>query len=256
MLAKIRSLTFPLVVLCVGFGFSMAINVMATQPDPHLVMGGVMASVALPAAIHLWPMVPANNFWTSSVRALVMTALAGMAAYITFRHGASIMMPKAVEGQPLSPWDEATGYLYTLITEALVVLGVMAHRAQQRDRQDAAGRREKATTPPPAEPPVDEVPDDRSDEREVPADDEIPEPSRRRRRLSAVSGGGAVRERVRTAYFELARETLAKGGSLDSIAAAEVDRRAGASIGYAKKHLRDWRVELEAELAAAGEAVS
>lgn len=268
MLAKIRAaVTFPLVVLVVGFGFSMAINVMATLPDPHLVMGGVMASIALPAAIHLWPMVPAHHWISAIVRALVMSALALMAAYITFRHGATLMMPKAPEGQVLSWWDEVTGYLYTLITEALVVLGVMAHRAQHRDastpkagtpKADVVETGAAAASPETltVEPSTAEIPADGNDETEVPDEREIPESPRRRRGLRAVGGGGAVREKVRAEYMTTARQMLAEGRSLDEIVLAQVDVRAGASKGYAKKYADEWRVELEAELAAAGEAVS
>jgi hypothetical protein len=242
---------FPLIVLIVGFGFSAAINVLATLPDPHLVMGGVMASLALPAAIHLWPMVPLHlgvATWQQQLfrvgRAVVMTGIAGMAGYITFRHGAHIMIPVGTT----NPFDLATGYLYTLITESLVVLGVMAHRAPAATTVGASGAEsndEAATVGAETEPLVAPV--------RPPVHPNLPDyaaamlvgPPEQPRSIAAA---GSVRESVRTAYFEMARAVLAQGGDLDKIVLADVDRKAGASVGYAKKHVKGWRAELEREV--------
>lgn len=47
-------------------------------------------------------------------------------------------------------------------------------------------------------------------------------------------------------YLRRAAALLDRGKSLDDIVLAEIDRHAGASAGYAKKHARTWRVEAEA----------
>lgn len=250
---------FPLLVMVVGFGFSTAINILATQPDPELMMGGIMASLALPAAIHLWPMVPGGGAgftgWLRAlVRALVMTSIAGMAAYITFRHGAHIMVPAG----ETDPWDIATGYLYTLITESLVVLGVMAHRAQ---RGEAGARSvvpiaepaadvpttvgelvERANTdtvsvaPPAVEPAAEATPEL--------APEPVTEPVTQ---VPDVRSGSLKREKARAEYRRVARDFLAKGKPLDGINAARIDRAVSASVGYSKKHLRAWQAEFEAD---------
>ncbi len=228
---------FPLVVLIIGFGFSAAINIIATWGAYQLVMGGVMASLALPAAIHMWPMVP-RGWGKGALRAVVMTAIAGMAAYITFRHGAQVMTPVVPPGgAPLSPWDQATAYLYTLITEALVVLGVMAHRAP---RPAIAPSRVGAT-------------DRRANETPLSFGPSAPvEPVAEPAPVRDLRAGSSVRDRVRAEYLRTAREVLAQGGALDTIVLAQVDERAGASKGYAKKFAADWRRELETDMEAVG----
>lgn len=256
MLARARAATtFPLIVLIGGFGFSAAINLMATWGSAPLMMGGVMCSLAVPAAIELWPRIPANpNGWgvRRIVRGLIMTALALLAAYVTFRHGATVM---ATPGDA-SAWDEVTAYFYTLITESLMILGVMALRAEQAKRAAEKAERDRLALDATQVARVPDVPapDPVVQTAEVPAEPVEPQgppvQTPTGRRLAPV--GGSKLDLVRAAYEAMAREVLGKGGSLDDIVAAEVDRRAGVAVGYAKKHINTgekWRARFESERA-------
>lgn len=124
-------LTVPLVVLGVGFAFSAAANVMWSWPGgPIRVAGGLLASLALPGAIHLFPRIPTAGTWTWKgrdwpvmriVRAVVMTLIAVLAAVTTFAHASALLI---AHGE-----HPALAAAYPIITEAVVVMGALAHQA-------------------------------------------------------------------------------------------------------------------------------
>lgn len=143
----------PLVILGVGFTFSLAANLVWTWPGgPIRVAGGALASLALPAAVHLWPQIPAHTWPRRIVRALVMTLIALMAAYTTFSHASALLV---AQGEvPL------LAAFYPLMTELMVVMGVLAHRvpvaAPERvelaERKPAAAPAEAQAVEPAPEP--------------------------------------------------------------------------------------------------------
>lgn len=129
-----RRLTFDaaLLILAVGFAFSLAANLLWTwQGGVVRILGGALASLALPGAIHLWPRIPVAApvslriaHWTvdvpvmRAVRALAMTGIACMAAFTTFSHASALLV---FHGEtPL------LATLYPVMTELLVVMGVLA----------------------------------------------------------------------------------------------------------------------------------
>lgn len=124
-------LTVPLTVLVVGFGFSLAANVVWSWDGGMIrILGGALASLALPGAIHLWPRIPTAGTWTirghevpvmRTVRAVVMTLIACLAAVTTFAHASALLI--AHGEQPL------LAMAYPIITEAVVVMAALAHQA-------------------------------------------------------------------------------------------------------------------------------
>jgi hypothetical protein len=81
-----------------------------------------------------------------------------------------------------------------------------------------------------------------------PEDEDEPEPeSSTVVELSQRPAEGTKLARARVEYRARADELLRKGRSLDDIVLADVDRAAGAAVGYAKRHARRWRAEIEAE---------
>lgn len=124
-------LTVPLVVLAVGFTFSLAANVAwSWDGGPVRVLGGALASLALPGAIHLWPRIPTAGTWRYRgrewpvmriVRAVVTTAIALLAAVTTLTHAASLLI---AHGE-----YPALAVAYPVITELAVVMGALAHQA-------------------------------------------------------------------------------------------------------------------------------
>jgi hypothetical protein len=163
-----------LLILLVGFAFSMAANLLWTWEGGVVrILGGALASLALPGAIHLWPRIPVAApvslriaRWTvdvpvmRAVRALAMTGIAVMAAFTTFSHASSLLVEHGET--PL------LAALYPVMTELLVVMGVLArHTATVAAPQGARAPRKPAvksqvessvgtTTPPvvPTEPPA------------------------------------------------------------------------------------------------------
>lgn len=134
-----------------GLGFSLAANTLFTWPGgPVRVVGGLFASLALPAAVHLYPAIPAHTVSRRVLRAAVMSAIAAMAAATTFVHASRLLIAHGED-----PWLAAA---YPLCTELLVVMAVLAHRAP--DRPAVRHTRGKATTVPreprpgPATPPT------------------------------------------------------------------------------------------------------
>jgi hypothetical protein len=142
-----------LVILVVGFSFSLAANLLWCWPGgPVRILGGALASVALPAAVHMWPHVPAHTWPRRAGRALVMTGIAAGAAATTFAHASQLLIQHGED------WRLAL--VYPAITELLVVFAVLAHRvpavvaATRVKPAEKRGVREPApsTTPAPAGP--------------------------------------------------------------------------------------------------------
>lgn len=123
-----------LLILAVGFGFSLAANMLWTWPGGVVrILGGALASLALPGAIHLWdriPLPPPIGFrvwrWTLQVpvmrvlRAVTMAGIAAMAAFTTFSHASQLLV---AHGE-----DPLLAQLYPVMTELLVVMGVLARK--------------------------------------------------------------------------------------------------------------------------------
>lgn len=112
----------PLTLLVVGFGFSLAANLLWTwQGGPVRILGGAFASIALPAAIHLFPHIQAPGWVTKSLRNLVMALISVLAAATTFSHASSLLM---AHGEL-----EWLAWAYPAMSELLVVFAVLALRA-------------------------------------------------------------------------------------------------------------------------------
>ncbi|MDP9143415.1 MAG: hypothetical protein M3N43_01740, partial [Actinomycetota bacterium] len=112
---------FPAVVLVVGFSFGLAANLLWCWPGgPVRILGGALASIALPAAVHMWPQVPAGTWPIRWIRNGVMTGIASLAAVTTFAHAARLLI---VHGE--DPW---LAMAYPVMTELMVVLAVLSHR--------------------------------------------------------------------------------------------------------------------------------
>lgn len=161
-----------LLILLVGFAFSMAANLLWTwQGGVVRILGGALASLALPGAVHLWPRIPVAApvalriaRWAvdvpvmRAVRALAMTGIAVMAAFTTFSHASALLVEHGET--PL------LATLYPVMTELLVVMGVLARHTVAVVKPQVEPARRKptvkshvessvgATTPPvvPAEP--------------------------------------------------------------------------------------------------------
>jgi hypothetical protein len=137
-----------LVILCVGFSFSLAANLLWTWPGgPVRILGGALASLALPGAIHLWPKIPlaapvAVRFGARTVRvpvmrivrALSMTGIAAMAAFTTFSHASALL---TAHGE-----TPILATLYPVMTELLVVMGVLARNTEPTESTSALTARQ------------------------------------------------------------------------------------------------------------------
>jgi len=134
-----RSPGTPLVVLTVGFSFSLAANLLWTWPGgPVRILGGALASIALPAAIHMWPQVQAHTRITGAVRNVAMSAIAALAAVTTLVHASSLLMEHG-ENQWLA-------YSYPVVTELLVVLAVLARQPKAKVVKAAKAAPKQRTT--------------------------------------------------------------------------------------------------------------
>jgi hypothetical protein len=141
----------PLLVLGVGFGFSLAANLLWCWPGGTVrILGGALASVALPAAVHMWPHVPATTWATSALRNAVMAGIAVLAAVTTFAHAASLLI---AHGE-----DPRLACAYPVMTELLVVFAVLARRtpapARRTNRVNPARRRGTDARPAPTTAPA------------------------------------------------------------------------------------------------------
>lgn len=134
-----RSPGTPLVVLTVGFSFSLAANLLWTWPGgPVRILGGALASIALPAAIHMWPQVHAHTKVTRAVRNVAMSAIAALAAVTTLVHASSLLMQNG-ENRWLA-------YSYPVVTELLVVLAVLARQPKAKVVKAAKAAPKQRTT--------------------------------------------------------------------------------------------------------------
>jgi hypothetical protein len=142
---KTTRIDAPLLILGVGFAFSLAANLLWTwEGGPVRILGGALASLALPGSIHLWPQIPATTRTTRVIRAGTMTAIAAMAAYTTFSHASALLVAHGEE--PL------LAMLYPVMTELLVVMGVLARKTPVKATPVLRRAREARPVPPPTDP--------------------------------------------------------------------------------------------------------
>lgn len=150
----IAQLDAALLILVVGFAFSLAANLLWTWSGGIVrILGGALASFALPGAIHLWDKVPLPlpkqlRVWRLTlrfnlmrlVRALAMALIAGMAAYTTFTHASHLLIDRGE--------DPLLAMLYPVMTELLVVMGVLARKVPaEKAAPKTRARRDASSTP-------------------------------------------------------------------------------------------------------------
>lgn len=138
-----RQIDAALLILLVGFAFSMAANLLWTWNGGVVrILGGALASLALPGAIHLWPRIPVAapvQVWGCRVpvmrivRAVAMTGIACMAAFTTFSHASALLVEHGET--PL------LATLYPVMTELLVVMGVLARHTAPQPQAERAPRK-------------------------------------------------------------------------------------------------------------------
>jgi hypothetical protein len=127
-----------LLILGVGFAFSLAANLLWTWPGGVVrILGGALASLALPGAIHLWPRIPVATKVLRIIRAVVMTGIACMAAFTTFSHASELLIQHGET--PL------LANLYPVMTELLVVMGVLARHTPPVVKPQVERARRKPT---------------------------------------------------------------------------------------------------------------
>lgn len=132
----------PSAVFIFGFGASLAANLLWTwSGGPVRVLGGAFASIALPAAIHLWPRVYAPERLVRGLRNLVMATIAVLAATTTFWHASSLLVAHGEE-----VW---LARAYPIMTELLVVFAVLANRTPRKVVTPAARRAPSQVAPKP-----------------------------------------------------------------------------------------------------------
>lgn len=142
----------PLAVLAVGFSFSLAANLLWTWPGgPVRILGGAFASIALPAAVHMWPRIQATTWRIRWLRNIVMVVIAVMAAATTFEHASQLLI---AHGEQV--W---LARAYPVMTELLVVFAVLARhtppprKAKPAPKPTATPAKVEPTKP--VEPPSD-----------------------------------------------------------------------------------------------------
>jgi hypothetical protein len=178
-------------VFVVGFSFSLSANVLWTLPGgPVRILGGALASVALPAGMHMFPRAsPSGRVqWVVHGLRCVVMALIGVGAVVTtFAHAFSLLVAHGED------WRLAA--LYPAMTELLVVSAMLARWAPARPAQRAArtGQAAKKTgqaapVAPAAVAP--DVPAVRAKRRRPPRTDEV----RRREREAKRAARAAARE--------------------------------------------------------------
>ena len=151
------NLDAALLILAVGFAFSLAANLLWTwQGGVVRILGGALASLALPGAIHLWPRIPVHSTLMRRIRGVVMTGIACMAAFTTFSHARELLIQHGEE--PL------LATLYPVMTELLVVMGVLARHTSQAVPAAARPRVERAPRKPPVATPETVEPAERTEE--------------------------------------------------------------------------------------------
>jgi len=119
------TVSFPLLVLILGFVGLLAANLLWCWPGGVVrVIGGALASLALPATVHLWPRIPADTWWLRVRRLVIAVAVTGMAAVTTFVHASRLLIAHGEE-----PW---LAYAYPVMTELMVLVAVITLRAPER----------------------------------------------------------------------------------------------------------------------------
>lgn len=112
----------PLVLLLGSLAYSLAFNVAWAWGSSPLSVGAAAAcTLIVPAALHLWPMVPATNAWVRMIRALVMTGICAAAAITSFQHAVAVLLD--------NHWTELAAWSVTGGAELLTTLSTMALRA-------------------------------------------------------------------------------------------------------------------------------
>lgn len=131
-----RKVNAALVAVTLGVTLSLTANVLATLPDPVRVVGGVAASLTLPTAVHLWRVVPVEQWWWRLLRGAVMLGIAALAAVVSFAHAWHLLV---AHGE-----HPGLAAAYPISVELLVVMGVLARRTPNKAR---AQPRRQATGP-------------------------------------------------------------------------------------------------------------
>lgn len=131
----------PLVLLLGSLAFSLAFNVAwAWGTTPLSVIAAAACTLIVPAALHLWPQIPANTWLVRAVRALVMTGICAAAAITSFLHAVDVLL--ANHWSPLAAWS-VTGGAELLTTLSTMALGSQSPtRAQSRPAQKPRPRRD------------------------------------------------------------------------------------------------------------------
>lgn len=112
----------PLTAMALGVLASGTWNVLYTAPFGWVrISGGLVATLVLPSAIHLWSRVPVTGTTSRVVRATVMTLIAGFASIVNLAH-ASLLLTDHGE-------HPALAVIEVLAVEALVVFGSLALRS-------------------------------------------------------------------------------------------------------------------------------
>lgn len=117
----------PLVLLLGSLAFSFAFNVAWAWGGPLLsVVAAAACTLIVPAALHLWPQVPAHTWARRAARAIVMTGICAAAAITSFQHAVAVL--SAAGWTDLAAWSVTGG------AELLTTLSTMALRAPAPDR--------------------------------------------------------------------------------------------------------------------------
>lgn len=117
----------PRLLLATALGFTLVFNVVwasiggVTTPEGVLsVAAAAGCTLIVPAALHLWPQVPAPTWWLRSIRAVVMTGICVSAAITSFSHSVDVLLSAG--------WTDLTAWSVTGGAELLVALSTMALR--------------------------------------------------------------------------------------------------------------------------------
>lgn len=114
----------PRWLLVSSLGFTLLFNIAWAWGTGWLsIVAAAVCTLIVPAALHLWPMVPAEGWFRRGLRALVMTGICVTAAITSFSHSVDVLIGAG--------WTELTAWAVTGGAELLVALSTMALRTDQ-----------------------------------------------------------------------------------------------------------------------------
>lgn len=128
----------PRLLLGGALGFTLIFNVVwacadgvETPQDVLSVMAAAICTLIVPAALHLWPQVPAPTRTLRALRAVVMLGICASAAITSFSHSVDVLL--------VAGWTDLTAWSVTGGAELLVALSTMALRQDETapDRSSA-----------------------------------------------------------------------------------------------------------------------